>query len=117
MTMTTTLTRSPYPGESTHLAAIPGWHGLFGHLNVVTPDHKRKCTGYGKHDRVVVFHPDASGLYCRVDHIWSLGEPTEAQILAVARSNDGCNLRGRWKLQSKQVWADGSSTDYHFTRT
>ena len=113
----TTFTRPPkYPEEAQHLSAIPGWHGLFGHLNAFTPDPKRKLTGYGSHDRIVVFHPDSEGLYCRVDHIWGLGAPTEAQILAVARSNDGCNLRGRWKLQSKQTWLDGSSTDYHFIR-
>jgi len=112
-----TFTRPPaYPEEFASLAVIPGWHGLFGHLNVFTPDHKRKVTAYGKHDRVVVFHPDSEGLYCRVDHIWSLREPTEAEILAVARSGDGCNLRGRWKLQSRQVWQDGSATDYHFIR-
>lgn len=111
----TTFTRPPkYPEEPQHLAAIPGWHGLFGHLNVVTPDHKRKVTGYGAHDRIVVFHPDSEGLYCRVDHIWGLGAPTEAQILAVARSHEGCNLRGRWKLQSMDVFDDGSATEYRF---
>lgn len=110
-------TRPPkYPEESAHLAAIPGWHGLFGHLNVFTPDHKRKVTGYAVHDRVVVFHPDSYGLYCRVDHIWGLGTPTPEQVLKVARSNDGCNLRGRWKLQSTELWADGSATDFHFVR-
>ncbi len=103
-----------YQGERQQLAGIAGWHGLLGHANVLTPDHKRKITGYGAHDRVIAFHPDSSGLYCRVDHVWGLRPPTEPEILAVARSNDGCNLRGKWKLQSMDTFEDGSATEFVF---
>lgn len=105
-----------YTGERQQLATIPNWHGLLGHINAVTPDHKRKITGYGSHDRVVVFHPDGSELYCRVDHGWKLRSPTESEILAIARSNEGCNLRGKWKLSRIDVFEDGSATEYFFTR-
>lgn len=85
-----------------------------GHLNIYTRDHDSVVTNYGKHDRVVAFLPDADGLYIRVDHRWNLGEPTVAQILEVARKDQG--IKGRWSLRLADKWDDGSSTDYHFDR-
>ena len=87
-------------------------HGEAGHLNVLTRDHDSIVTHYGQHDRVVAFLPQGDELYIRVDHKWQLGEPTEAQILDVARKDQG--VRGRWVLDRAERWDDGSSTDYHF---
>ncbi len=85
-----------------------------GHLNIHTRDHDSIVTNYGRPDRVVAFLPDASGLYIRVDHKWSLGEPTVAQILDVARKNQG--IKGRWCVRAIERWDDGRSTDYYFDR-
>ncbi len=89
-------------------------HGERGHVNTYTRDHDSVITAFGKHDRVVAFLPDNEGLYARVDHKWSLGEPTESQILAVARKDQG--VRGKWRLDRREPWNDGSSTDFHFVR-
>ena len=89
-------------------------HGEPGHVNIYTRDHDSVITAHGQHDRVVAFLPQGDGLYIRVDHKWNLGEPTEAQILAVARKDQG--VKGKWKLDRKTPWADGSSTDYEFVR-
>ena len=103
---------------------IKNAHNRPGHLNVITPDEKDIVTGYGKHARVVAFHPDHEGLYVRVDlasHIRKvdseypdLPEPTVEQILNVARKDQG--LRGKWVLRSRKVWDDGGRIDYHFDR-
>lgn len=89
-------------------------HGEPGHLNTMTRDHDSVVTSFGKHDRVVAFLPNHEGLYVRVDHKWQLGGPTEAQILDVARKDQG--VRGKWRLERREPWDDGSSTDYHFVR-
>lgn len=89
-------------------------HGEKGHVNVFIRDHDSVITAYGQHDRVVAFLPDAEGLYARVDHEWNLGRPTADQVLTVARKDQG--VKGRWTLDRRTPWADGSSTDYHFTR-
>jgi hypothetical protein len=89
-------------------------HGEKGHLNTYTRDHDSVITAYGQHDRVVAFLPNAPGLYARVDHKWNLGEPTPAQILIAIRKDQG--VKGRWTLESRTPWADGSSTDYNFVR-
>lgn len=99
-------------------------HGRAGHLNVVTPDEADVVTGFGKHARVVAFHPDHDGLYIRVDlpkHIQTndptypnLPEPTLRQILSVARKDKG--LRGRWRLCSREVWDCGGRIDFRFAR-
>jgi len=65
-----------------------------GHLNVLTPDHKSVVTAHGKHDRVVCFLPQGDELYMRVDLKWGLGMPTPAQMMDVARKDQG--VRGRW---------------------
>ncbi|WP_281956467.1 hypothetical protein [Alteromonas australica] len=89
-----------YHGQFQSLAAIDGWHGKFGHFNVLTRDHDSVVTGYGKHDRVATTLPmfdEALGelsLYVRVDTVWGLGLPSVKQILNVARKHDG--TKGRW---------------------
>lgn len=96
-----------------------------GHLNVITNDQDSVITGYGKHARVVAFHPDREGLYVRVDrpsrirdrgdHTYpDLPDPTEQQILTVARKDQG--LKGKWKLRSRTEWPDGLSIDYYFDK-
>ena len=90
-------------------------HGERGHLNIFTRDHDSVVTNYGQHDRVVAFLPGPVELYIRIDHHWNLGEPTHAQILDVARKDQG--VKGRWTFARADRWDDGSSTDYFFTRT
>lgn len=99
-------------------------HGREGHLNVVVTDECDVVTSYGKHARVVAFHPDHDGLYVRVDRASkvrevdslypNLPDPSVAQILAVARKDQG--IRGKWKLRSREEWPCGHSIDYHFDR-
>jgi hypothetical protein len=107
-----------YPGEFQILASIEGWHGKFGHLNVVKRDHDDICTHYGQHDRVVTSLPqfeDEFGcitLYARVDHVWELGHPTPAQIIDVARKHDG--TKGHWCFAKKTPF--DNSTEYWFVR-
>lgn len=89
-------------------------HGEKGHINIYTRDHDAVITNYGQHDRVVAFLLQGDALYIRVDHLWNLGEPTEAQILTAARKDQ--DIKGRWVLDRADRWDDGSSTDYHFRR-
>ena len=85
-----------------------------GHFNVTRRDHDSVVTAYGKHDRVMCCLPQGNELYMRVDHKWSLGMPTAAQMMDVARKDQG--VRGRWKLDRMEVWSDGHATDVFFTR-
>lgn len=89
------------------------WHK--GHLNVLERDHDSACTGFGKHDRVVVFQPDHEGLYCRIDLKHGLGMPTHEEILKVARAwpND---IKGQWVFDRQAMHADGQSIDIYFQR-
>jgi len=85
-----------------------------GHLNVGRRDHDSVVTGYGKHDRVVCFLPQGDELYMRIDHKWDLGMPTEQQLMAVARKDQG--VRGRWKLDRMEPWSERRSTDVYFVK-
>ena len=106
--------------RKTNYAAIDGWHGEYGHFNVLVRDHDDICTAFGKHDRVMTTLPqydDEFGcvvLYCRVDLKWGLGEPTAEQILQVARKHDG--TKGKWVLATREPWDNGTSIGYHFVR-
>ena len=55
-------------------------HGEHGHLNVRVRDQESDVTGYGKHNRLVVFGPCGSDkLYeVREDRLWGLPDSTEA---------------------------------------
>lgn len=112
-----TLTAHPQPNNARTAMAIlqkgeP--HGEQGHLNIALRDHQSVVTGYGAHDRVVAFLPDADGLYMRVDHKWGLGMPTTEQMLKVAREDQ--DVRGRWVLDRMERYEDGRATDVYFKR-
>lgn len=97
-----------------NLAAIDGWHGCYGHVNVFTLDHDSEVTGYGKHDRIVAFCPDTTASrICegRIDHLWNLGAPTERQIIKAFKARNGSYMPGRWKLKELIPGHDGKSTD------
>ena len=110
--------------RTTHAIHFKGAHGREGHLNIVIPDECDAVTSYGKHARVVAFHPDHDGLYVRVDRASkvrrvdslypNLPDPTISQILAVARKDQG--VKGKWKVRSIEEHRDGHSVDYHFDR-
>ena len=100
--------------EFSHLSTVEGWHGLFGHLNVVKPDHKTSVTNFGKHDRVVAFYPEGNTAYCRIDHVWGLGSPNDAEIIKEFKNRN--NLRGRWKVVSRELYDDEKSTDVTLER-
>jgi hypothetical protein len=85
-----------------------------GHLNVGVRDHDSIVTGFGQHDRVVCFLPDAEGLYMRIDHKWGLGMPTERQMLRVARKDQG--VRGSWVLDRIVPWDSKPCSDVYFRR-
>ena len=82
-------------------------HGKSGHLNIFTLDHDSIVTHFGLHDRVVAFIPqfepeyDKVCLYCRIDLIHGLGEPTTDQVLDIARKDQG--IRGRFSLLQKSI--------------
>lgn len=107
-----------YPGQFQQYSAIDGWHGKFGHLNVLKLDHDDICTHYGQHDRVVTFLPQFDqklneiALYVRVDHVWDLGMPNHKQCLDIARKHD--NTRGRWEIA--KVEETSNSTHLYFTK-
>lgn len=96
-----TCTGEEYKGQHPSLLAVEGWHGKFGHFNVLKMDHDSVITGYGKHDRVSAHVPQSNIETFRIDHVWGLGMPTEKQILAVARKDQG--LRGKWKMVDLEV--------------
>tara|TARA_B100002049_G_C16084874_1_gene378895 strand:- start:8752 stop:9702 length:951 start_codon:yes stop_codon:yes gene_type:complete len=110
-----------FENQSEMMSKIKGWHGKFGHFNVLTLDHDSPCTGYGKHDRVCTTLPGHDNeygervLYCRVDKVWNLGIPSEEQILQVAREQDG--TKGDWVLLKSEEWDNGKSIDYYFKRS
>lgn len=105
-----------YKEESQQMALHEDWHGLYGHFNIVTPDHKSNCTDYGKHDRVCAFMPDHEGLYCRVDTVWGLGMPTPKQILKAAEKQN-CQKYGKnWVLDKIEPWDNGESFDVTFKK-
>ncbi len=85
-----------------------------GHLNVLTPDHQSVVTAHGKHDRVVCFLPQGDELYMRVDLKWGLGMPTTAQMMDVARKDQG--VRGRWVFDRVEEWYNGQCVDVYFKR-
>ncbi|KZX57763.1 hypothetical protein A3709_19260 [Halioglobus sp. HI00S01] len=87
-------------------------HNVPGQLNTYTLDIDSVVTGFGKHARVVDFLPDSDGLYCRVDLRDGLREPTEREILKVARLKSG--TKGRWKLRSREEWTYEPRIDFHF---
>ena len=110
-------TGSRYEKEFFTMSQIKDWHGKFGHLNVLHLDHESAITNYGKHDRVVATCSQGNELYCRVDHVWGLGMPTDKEVLAVARKTQG--LRGKWILKDKTTWSNKSEndcTDFNFIR-
>ena len=115
MTRPTDCTGPRYRQEAASLAMIPGWHGKYGHLNVLQRDHDSMETAFGQHDRVIAFEPQGNRAYCRIDHVWQRGTPTEKQIIAVMKAWPN-SIKGRWKLESMAQHDDGSSTDVYLTR-
>jgi len=103
-----------YTGQFHTMINIEGWHGKFGHVNVLELDHESYITGYGKHDRVVAFIAENNQCYVRVDHVWELGMPTEKEILKVMRKDS--EIKGRWKILSLEKESDGSSTHITFIK-
>jgi hypothetical protein len=77
-------------------------HHLQGHFNTRTPDWESHVTSYGKHARVMATIPNHEGLYCRVDMVWGLREPTEKEVLKVAKHYG--DAKGRWKLRSREAY-------------
>lgn len=95
-----------YQGEGWSLGAIHGWHGKFGHLNVVTRDHDSHVTGNGRHDRVVAFDQQRYSdgiiyIYCRIDHLWGLGMPNNEQIVRAAMIENGLKNTRKWMVLRK----------------
>lgn len=94
-------------------------HGLKGHVNTMIKDQDSVITGYSKHARVIAFLPNHEGLYCRVDMLWGLRQPTPAEVLTVARKDQGIN--GKWKLDKIETYESNSviqgetiKHDYYF---
>jgi hypothetical protein len=71
-------------------------HGQPGHLNIFRRDHDSPITGHGKHARVIAWQPQGATFTARIDlcHADLMTEPTAAQVLTVARKDQG--HRGQW---------------------
>lgn len=95
-----------YEGECLSLSHFNDWHGKFGHFNTKVLDHDSVVTAKGKHDRVCAHVPRSTVETFRIDHVWGLGMPTEKEILAVARKDQG--LRGKWEMIELETEVDGS---------
>ena len=97
-----TCTGEQYDGQFNHLSIIEGWHGCYGHLNVLKKDHDDICTHYGRHDRIVTFLPqydeevDSIAIYARIDHVWGLGMPSQSDINYVIHNHD--EIKGQWVI-------------------
>lgn len=91
-------------------------HGQEGHLNVCVLDQNSPATGFGDHARVVAFCPKGNALYCRVDLMHGLPEPTPEQVLKAARLDN--DLRGKWKLSKVDPYETNGvgRLDFHFER-
>lgn len=107
--MTKLCTGPRYAGETQTLAAINGWHGCYGHFNVLELDQESACTGYGKHDRICAFVPEGNTCEARIDTLWNLGNPSDSDIIRAAKARNGDDMRGRWKVISREPWDDGSA--------
>lgn len=85
-----------------------------GHFNVLVKDQESIVTHYGKHYRVLATLPKGNELYCRVDHVHGERMPTLAEILDVARKDQG--VRGKWGHVSSVEWEHNglTSTDVTF---
>ena len=90
-------------------------HGEQGHLNIYERDHDSVVTGKGKHDRVVAFLPgyseevDAIAIYVRIDHKWSLGMPSDKQVIAAFKQDQG--IKGRWTKVLEKPWTESNATE------
>lgn len=101
-----------YAGEATNLAGIEGWHGKFGHINVLKLDHDSPITGRGKHDRIVAFCPEGKEGYARIDHVWELGNPTDLEIVKEFKRQN--NIKGAWRVESREGY--DKSTDVYLIK-
>ena len=90
-------------------------------LNTHTKDENSIVTSYGKHQRVVAFLPyvsesykNRSELYCRVDCVNDLPEPTHEQILKVARKDQG--VKGKYRFHNSVSYLNNGHKviDYFF---
>jgi len=106
-----------YAGETQTLAATDGWHGCYGHINVLNLDQESSCTGYGEHNRVVAFCPEGNTMYARIDRVWNLNDPTDAQIIKTCRAQNVIDdMRGKWRVVERDEWDDGSAVDIKLER-
>lgn len=103
-----------YKGELLSNLSFENWHGKFGHFNLFKLDHDSWVTGKGQHDRVMATSPENNEVYCRVDHIWGLGMPSERQIIEVMRKDQG--IKGKWKISKIEPWDCGEHTDVYLEK-
>ena len=83
-------------------------------INTAVLDVDSVITGFGKHDRVVCFLPDVSGLEMRVDCLHGLGLPTTEQLLTVARLDQ--NIKGKWRIVDQVAIEPSLINQAKFTR-
>ena len=112
--MIKTCTGSQYDEQHFQLAIINGWHGKYGHLNVLKIDHESSCTAYGKHDRIVAFCPEGDTGYARIDHVWGLGIPNDTAVIKHFKKHN--NIRGNWIVTKREIYPCGKSTDIYLKR-
>jgi len=90
-------------------------HGEQGHLNIYERDHDSIVTCKGKHDRVVAFLPryceevNAIAVYVRIDHKWSLGMPSDNQVITAFKRDQF--IKGRWTKALETSWPASNATE------
>ena len=95
-------------------------HGEQGHCNIYERDHDSVITGKGKHDRVCAFLPGYEHdfnwvcVYARIDHKWSLGMPTDDQVIRAFKRDQ--IIDGRWKKIKENHWIENNSTEQWYIR-
>lgn len=92
-------------------------HGQPGNLNGYVLDVNSAITGYGTHNRVVPECPRNGTLAVRIDRKWHLRDPTDAEMLRVARVLNGPrDMGGQWRCLSQMQSDDGQHAYVTFAR-
>jgi hypothetical protein len=103
-----------YSGQRLHFLPVDGWHGKFGHFNLLKLDHDSVITDFGKHDRVCAHITTSDVETFRVDHLWGLGMPSPKQVIKVARKNQ--ELKGKWEHVKTETDENGFRSWVTFRR-
>ena len=84
-------------------------------LNTEVHDLDSVVTGYGAHNRVVVFSLENNQCYCRIDALYDLPTPTEQDIIKVMK-NGLEQIKGRWTIVKRTMWGNEKHEDIYLEK-